>query len=273
MLRAPSSWLRSSNLRMAVVIALAALAALAMNASTPVAVPQAEQPAPKQTVFITGANRGLGLEFARQYHAAGWNVIGTARQPDEARELKGIGGDVKVIALDVTSDDSVAAMAKSLAGQPVDLLINNAGVGSGGAHRFENVKASDVERVMQVNAIGPMRVTQALLPNLRAGNGKVIVSITSGLGSIANNTRGGFYGYRESKAALNMFVRSIAAELAGEGFKCIVMSPGWVQTDMGGPEAQLTPQQSIGAMRKVIDALKPEDSGKFWNYDGEILPW
>src|SRR5262249_37452997 len=127
--------------------------------------------------------------------------------------------------------------------------------------------------VMEVNALGPARVTQALLPNLRAGAGKTIVCITSGLGSLEMNTSGGFYGYRESKAALNMFVRSIAAELAGEGFTCIAMSPGWGKPDMGGPNAELTPEDSIRGMRKVIDGLKPADTGQSWNHDGKILPW
>jgi NAD(P)-dependent dehydrogenase (short-subunit alcohol dehydrogenase family) len=111
------------------------------------------------------------------------------------------------------------------------------------------------------------------MPNLRTGTGKIIVSISSGLGSISQNTRGGNYGYRESKAALNMFMRTLAAELRDDGFICIAMSPGWVQTDMGGPNAQLTPQQSITGMRKVIDGLTPQSSGKFWDHDGQEVPW
>ncbi len=118
-----------------------------------------------------------------------------------------------------------------------------------------------------------MRVTQALLPNLRAGKGKTIVGITSGLGSIAWNVNGGYYGYRESKAALDMFTRTLAAELEPEGFVCIALMPGWVKTDMGGPNATMTPEQSIAAMRKVIDQLKPADSGKLFNFDGTNPPW
>ena len=223
-----------------------------------------------RTVVITGANRGLGLEFARQYQQAGWNVIGTAREPGEATDLNAL--KVRVEQLDVASADSVAALAAKLKGQSVDLLINNAGV-SGGARRLEELKMEDLEHIMNVNAYGPVRVTQALLPNLRTGAGKTVVSISSGLGSITQNTRGGNYAYRQSKASLNMFMRTLAAELKGEGFVCIPMSPGWVQTDMGGPNAQLTPEQSITGMRKVIDNLKPEDSGKFWNHDGSEVPW
>jgi NAD(P)-dependent dehydrogenase (short-subunit alcohol dehydrogenase family) len=229
--------------------------------------------ATKRTVLITGANRGIGLELARQYHGAGWNVIGTARDPGAAKDLRAIGDDVLVPALDVTSQDSVATLAKSLEHQPIDLLINNAGVGDGGGSSLAKLEVDTFEHVMQVNALGPVRVTQALLPNLRAGKGRTIVSITSILGSIAGDTDGGYYGYRESKAALNMFMRSLAAELRPEKFICIPIHPGWVKTDMGGANAQLTVEESVTGIRKVVDGLKLADSGKFWSYDGTNLPW
>ena len=254
-------------------LAAALTAALALPAVAADAAPAAAKEAGR-TVLVTGANRGLGLEFAKQYHAAGWKVIGTARKPAEAAALKAIGSGVRVLPLDVTSAQSVAALATALGKEPIDLLINNAGQGSGdNSDRLADTKIDEFERIMQVNAIGPVRVTQALLPNLRAGKGKTIVGISSGLGSIDWNRNGGFYGYRESKAALDMFMRSLAAELKGEGFICIAMIPGWVRTDMGGPEAPLTPEQSVGGMRKVIDGLKPEDSGKFWSHDGTNVPW
>jgi NAD(P)-dependent dehydrogenase (short-subunit alcohol dehydrogenase family) len=254
---------------------LAGLVALwAMAAPSALAVQDAKPSADgaKRTVLVTGANRGLGLEFAKQYHAAGWTVIATAREPNGADDLRAIGKDVRIEALDVADPASVAALAAALKDMPIDLLINNAGI-SGGGRKLEEINPDEYERVLQVNTIGPMRVTQSLLPNLKAGKGRMIVSISSGLGSIAQNTRGVNYGYRESKAALNMFMRTMAAELKDDGFICIAMSPGWVQTDMGGPNAQLTPEQSITGMRKVMDGLKPEDSGKFWNYTGEIVPW
>ena len=128
-------------------------------------------------------------------------------------------------------------------------------------------------RTLDVNVIGPMRVTQALLPNLRLGEDKKIINITSNLGSIADNTTGRFYGYRESKAALNMFTRSLAAELEDEGFICIVMNPGWVRTDMGGPNAPLQATESIHGMRAVIERLTPADTGTFWSYKGTQMPW
>lgn len=266
---------RSVSATIASLMLTAIIAALlAMrSADGVVSSPQDAAASAQRTVLITGANRGLGLEFARQYAKAGWNVIGTAREPDAAADLKALGANVKIEALDVADQQSVDAMATRLKEQPIDLLINNAGVSGGGGNSVAAIKPDEYERVMQVNALGPVRVTHALLPNLKAGKGRTIVSISSGLGSIENNKNGGYYAYRESKAALNMFMRSIAAELKGDGFICIPMSPGWVKTDMGGPNAALTPEQSITGMRKVIDSLKPEDSGKFWNHEGAVVPW
>lgn len=256
-------------------IAVAISAALAAPQPAGVAPATAQAAGEQRTVLITGANRGIGLEFARQYHGAGWRVIGTARQPDAAQDLKALGENVRIVPLDVTSADSVAALAAALKDQPIDLLINNAGVGVGltGGPALQELKIDEFERVMRVNSVGPLRVTQALLPNLRLGKGKTIVGISSGLGSIAWNQQGRFYGYRESKAAFDMFMRSVAAELKPEGFICVAMIPGWVKTEMGGPDAELTPEQSVTGMRKVIGGLKPEDSGKFWSHDGSKVPW
>ena len=255
--------------RFATTIALNALIILTML--LPTATEAAHHEKEGRTVLITGANRGLGLEFARQYAADGWKVIGTARKPAEAADLKAL--KVRVLQLDVADADSVTKLAAALEDQPVDLLINNAGIMDRDSSSIENIDFDSVERVLEVNTIGPMRVTQALLGNLRSGSSKQIVHITSGLGSIENNTRGGFLGYRESTAALNMFNRSLAAELGDEGFTCVVMSPGWVQTDMGGAGATLTPGESIAGMKKVIGGLTVEDNGTYQSWDGEILPW
>ncbi len=221
-------------------------------------------------VLITGANRGLGLELARQYGEAGWHVIGTARKPDTATDLKATGA--RVVQLDVTDADSVAQMAAELDGKPIDLLINNAGVlDRNGA--FPEVDINTVEWILDVNVLGPMRVTQALLPNLSAGDRKTIVGISSGLGSLSQNESGGLYGYRESKVALNMFTLSLANELRDDGFIVVAMNPGWVQTDMGGENAALTPEQSISGVRSVIDGLTPEDTGTFRVHNGGTNPW
>lgn len=222
------------------------------------------------TVLITGANRGLGLEFARQYSSAGWQVIGTARKPDAAEELRGV--EVRVVQLDVTDQESVEQLAHELGSQSIDLLINNAGI-LPMANTIEDIDFDDVNRTLAVNTVGPIRVTRALLPNLRRGELRKVINITSSLGSIAENTSGRFYGYRESKAALNMFTRSLAAELRPEGFTCIALHPGWVQTDMGGPNAPIQAPESVRGMRELIDGLTPADSGMYWTHDGEQLPW
>ena len=222
------------------------------------------------TVLITGANRGIGLELARQYSAAGWQVIGTARQPDAAAELREFAA--KVVQLDVTNASSVDRLAQELAGAPLDLLINNAGI-QPLMWTLAEIDFEAFERALAVNAVGPVRVTRALIPNLRSGELRKIVNITTNLSSITDNTGGGFYGYRESKAALNMFTRSLAAELGPDGFICIVLHPGWVKTDLGGDQAPLDVRESVLGIRKVIDGLSPADNGTFWTHAGERMAW
>lgn len=222
------------------------------------------------TVLITGANRGIGLELARQYAAAGWRVIGTARKPESAGELGATGADV--MQLDVTDQASVDRLSQHLTGQSIDMLINNAGI-QPLMWKLEEVDFDEFERALNVNAVGPVRVTRALVPNLRSGKIKKVINITTNLSSIAENTEGGFYGYRESKAALNMFNKSLAVELGPEGFICIVLNPGWVRTDLGGPEAPLSVQESVTGMRNVIENLSPADNGSFWTHDGKQMAW
>jgi NAD(P)-dependent dehydrogenase (short-subunit alcohol dehydrogenase family) len=222
------------------------------------------------TVLVTGANRGIGLELARQLRARGHQVIGTARNVQDATELKETGA--VVVQLDVADSNSVRAMAKELEGQKIDLLINNAGISGHNAGSFAETDFDQLGTIFDVNSLGPMRVTQALLPNLLAGNGKTVVQISSVMGSIANNS-GGYYGYRASKTALNMLNKSLALELADMGITCMVLHPGWVQTRMGGAEAAITPQVSVSGMMQVIADLSPEDSGRFLDYQGNELPW
>ncbi len=231
---------------------------------------EAKSPWAGQTVVITGANRGLGLELARQLSEAGAIVIGTARKPDAAEELRALG--VRVEQLDVADAESVAAFADRLGEAKVDILLNNAGV----FMQREKPSTVDLEtmaRVLAVNTIGPLRVSQALLPALRRGDGKMIMNMSSGLGSITNNTNGAFADYRASKAALNMISRSQAAELKDEGFIVIVMSPGWVRTDMGGENAELSPAESVTGILRTLAGLELVNSGGYFNHDGSELPW
>lgn len=222
------------------------------------------------TVLITGANRGLGLEFARQFMSRGYHVIGTARKPEQAQALRKLGAQVEQ--LDVADDASARALAGKLKGQPIDILINNAGIIGSSSNSITGLDFNKMVYTYQVDALGPMRVTQALYKNLKQGKEHKIINITSVMGSVSMNF-GGAYDYRASKAALNMLTNTLAKELGKDGFICVVFHPGWVQTDMGGSSAPVTPEQSIGGMIKVIDALTRESNGKFYDYTGKELPW
>lgn len=222
------------------------------------------------TVLITGANRGIGLEMARQLSARGVTVIGTARKPAEAAELKALGARVEQ--LDVIDERSVAALAQRLEGVAIDVLINNAGVGGARAADLEGVDFNDMAFTFNVNSIGPMRVTQALLANLKAGETRQVVNVSSMLGSIAMNT-GGLYAYRASKTALNSLNRTLAMELGPQGFTCVVVHPGWVKTRMGGAAAPVEVQDSVAGLLAVIDGLGPDSNGSFIDFQGEELPW
>src|SRR5688572_5631625 len=202
------------------------------------------------TWLVTGANRGIGLEMIRQLAARGDTAIATARRPDDAGALRDLG--VKVLPLDVADAASVRSMREQLGDTPIDVLVNNAGVGGPG-RVLADLDLEAVRRTIDVNTLGPMRVTQALLPNLRAGQGKRIAHVTSLMGSIADNGSGGAYGYRASKAALNMFNKNLSLELGPAGFVCVVLNPGWVQTDMGGQHAPTPVADSVRGLLRVID--------------------
>ena len=222
---------------------------------------------------VTGANRGIGLEFVKQLTARGEQVDATVRDPDEASELQAIAGPgvrLRIHRLDVAEDASVEAFAAELPGGPVDVLINNAGVS--GVKGGEPIDPPDILRVLNVNAVGTLRVTRALLPRLREGKGKKIVNLTSKLGSIAEAT-GGRYAYRLSKAALNMATKLLAEDLRGEGFRTVAVHPGWVQTRMGGSAAPVPPEQSVRGMLRIIDGLTAEQSGRTFDFQGRDLPW
>ncbi|MFK7975037.1 MAG: SDR family oxidoreductase [Halioglobus sp.] len=222
------------------------------------------------TALITGANRGIGLEFVKQLQAQGYNVIGTARKPQKAADLKKTGA--KVLQLDVTDSASVSSLADALKGQPIDLLINNAGVSGHDAPTFKDTDFDKIAFTFDVNSLGPMRVTQALLDNVLMSKQKRVVHISSIMGSIEKNW-GGSYGYRASKTALNMFNSSLAIEIGKQGVTSVVLHPGWVKTDMGGASAQVETVDSVAGMVKVISGLTLADSGRFVDFQGVELPW
>ena len=229
------------------------------------------------TILITGANRGLGLEFTRQYLSEGYAVIAAARNTGAAHRLRQLERDSKgslsLVEADVADNASVRRAASNIKTPAIDILINCAGVMGGDGQTIGSIDYHEWMRVLDVNVLGPMRMCEAFLDRVAQSDRRLIVTITSGMGSLADNTSGGYIAYRTSKAAVNMAMRTAAIDLKSRGISCVVINPGWVKTDMGGPNAKLTPEQSVTAMRRVIAELGPNESGRFYNYDGREYPW
>lgn len=225
------------------------------------------------TVLITGANRGLGLEFAKQYAADGWTVIGTCRNPIGVGELAEIKGDVSVYGLDVMNTPSVTRFVQDLKDQPIDVLINNAGIYGPKPVKAEDVTIEDWTPVMQTNAMAPLFMSRALLPNVQVSERKMIINISSIMASIEQGSGPSEYIYRSSKTALNMVMACYAEEISETGVGVVLFHPGWVQTEMGGSNATMTPTESITHLRASIEKLTFADTGTFKNYDGTPLPW
>tara|TARA_B100001013_G_scaffold88017_1_gene48694 strand:+ start:145 stop:837 length:693 start_codon:yes stop_codon:yes gene_type:complete len=228
------------------------------------------------TVLITGTNRGIGLEFVKQFLAREDTVLATCRDMGSATELRQLKNDTRklhIFELDVSSQKSMEDLTLQLAGHAIDIFINNAGVYGPRDSTFGKVSANEWAKVLQVNAKAPMILTQLLIDNLRDGSDKKLLYITSKMGSIDDNKGGGSYVYRSSKAALNAVVKSISVDLRDSGFSVAVLHPGWVQTDMGGLNALIDVTTSVSKMIDVIDNLNFHNSGSFFNYDGGIIPW
>lgn len=230
-----------------------------------------------ETVLVTGANRGIGLEFTRQYLAEGCSVIAACRNPDDAEELKALGenpgGDLVVERLDVTEDAQVQSAVETVQQRfgELDLLVNNAGV-YGDDSDFESLAPDDLREPFDVNCVGSFRVTRAFLDLLKRSGGNVAF-LTSLMGSVEDNRSGGSYPYRISKAALNMLGKTLAEDYRDEGIYVAILHPGWVQTRMGGSNAKITVEESVSGLRDVIANLDAERSGEFYAYDGEERPW
>jgi NAD(P)-dependent dehydrogenase (short-subunit alcohol dehydrogenase family) len=227
-------------------------------------------------ILITGANRGLGFEFASQYAADGWRVFAACRNPAAATELQCLAQNSKmlsIVALDVTDGESVRTAATQQKDLAIDVLINSAGITGASGQTTGNVDYDSWANVFDVNTMGPLRVIESFIDHIARSESRLVVTITSGMGSLADNTTGGFIPYRSSKAAVNMVMRSAAVDLAPRRITCVLVNPGWVRTDMGGPKAPLLPQESVTAMRRLINTLGPNHSGKFYNYDGREYPW
>jgi len=227
------------------------------------------------TVLITGANRGVGLEFARQYAAEGWRVHACCRHPEEASELTAaLAGHNGVIhRLDVTHEHSIHTLVEALEDEALDVLINNAGVIGGEHQDFGDIDYAMWRTTIRTNVLAPYRVAEALLDRLDAGGQRVIANVSSLMGSITDNSSGGDHIYRTSKTALNMVTDCLAMDLRSRGLHVVSFHPGWVRTDMGGAGAPVTPEQSAAGMRRQIAEVGAEQSGRFYNFDGPELAW
>jgi len=229
------------------------------------------------SVLITGAGRGIGLAFSRQYAAAGWRVFATCRAPERAAELRAVAeanpDQVSLHPLDVGDRGAIAALAEELAHEPIDLLLNNAGVYGPRPQDLGDADDAAWAQVLDTNVMGPLRMAQAFVPHLERSARKLIVTLSSRMGSMAANQSGGAYIYRSSKAAVNAVVTSLAVDLGPRGFVCVCFHPGWVSTDMGGSGAPVRPDDSAAGMRRVIDRLGPGDNGRFLDYDGSAIAW
>jgi len=230
------------------------------------------------TTLITGASRGIGIEFARQYAADGWRILACCRHPEKAEALNELAaqypGLIQIHQLDVADFAQIDRLEKTLAGETIDVLINNAGIYPECDSRgFGNTDYEEWARAFRVNTMAPLKMAEAFVIQVARSERKIVASITSMMGSIDDNTSGGSYLYRSSKAALNMVTKSLSLDLRHDGITAVVFHPGWVQTEMGGPNALITTEQSVSGMRKVIGSLTQSSSGKFFNYDGKEIAW
>ena len=228
------------------------------------------------SILITGTNRGIGLEFVKHYLKNNEKVIATCRNRNSAKdllELENTTSNLSLVELDVSNPNSINEFTSKIADQPIDTFINNAGVFGPRNIEFGNFNAKEWLDVFNINTIAPLLITQKILKNLRLGKNKKLAFISSKVGSIEDNTGGGMYIYRTSKTALNQVIKSLSIDLKEENFIVVALHPGWVQTDMGGPNALIDTKTSVKGMTEVIDSLTPKNSGKFYNYDGSPIPW
>ena len=229
----------------------------------------------RYTVLITGANRGLGLEFTKQYAADGWQVIACCREPKSAAALNTLKNtypkNIVVYALDVANFGQIDKLAELLTGKKIDILLNNAGIYPESASLDMNYE--DWMQAFKVNTMGPYKIVETFIKNVAASELKKIVLISSKMGSLSDNHIGGSNIYRTSKAAANMMMKSLSLDLKEQGIACGILHPGWVQTDMGGPNGLINTQQSISGLRQVIAELNLNNCGRFIAYDGKEIAW
>lgn len=230
-----------------------------------------------QTVLISGANRGIGLELTKSFSTSKhWQVVACCRDLQSAKALLDVAdqsdGRVEVHQLDVTNDESIVELARTLNQRCIDVLLNNAGIMGGDRQSATDMDYQAWRQTFEVNTMAPLRMVQAFLPNLRLSNAPRVLTVSSQMGALSRK-RGGNYAYRSSKAAVNKVMQGLAIDLAEDGIIVSMVHPGWVKTDMGGPQADITPQESAKGIFNVAQSLTQADSGRFLQWNGEEHPW
>ena len=228
------------------------------------------------TLLITGANRGIGLELCTQYLDERWEVHACCRNPENAKELNTLAKKNQALTiheLEVTHEKQMDALKNALKNKPVDILINNAGVHALGASQFGKTDDKAWEEAVAVNLIAPMKMMEHFVENVAISDKKIIASMSSKMGSMDDNGSGGAYAYRATKAALNAVMVSAAHDLRHLDITALILHPGWVRTDMGGPHGEISVEQSAQMLRKILSECDISDSGKFFDIDGTVIPW
>ena len=229
------------------------------------------------TLLITGANRGIGLELCKQFLNADWKVHATCRDPKNATRLSVLVDKhpelLTVHALDVSKFEQITALKTQLGNTSIDILFNNAGVYGGESAEFGNTNTEVWLDTFNINVISPMKMVEAFADNVAASEKKIIANMSSKMGSIADNGSGGSYAYRSSKTALNSTMMSAAHDLKDRNISVLMLHPGWVRTNMGGPNGELSTAESATSLIKTLSKTTIKDSGKFLDIDGSIIPW
>ena len=228
------------------------------------------------TLLVTGANRGIGLQLTEQFAADGWNVLACCRNPDGAEELQALSEtypQVELLALDVTDYAQMATLSTQLQERPIDILLSNAGIYGPRGVGFGDVDPAAWREVLEVNTIAPLMLVQAFVEQVAASQQKLVAIISSKVGSIADNSSGGSYLYRSSKTAVNQVVKCLSIDLADRGITSVSLHPGWVQTEMGGPNAEISTVDSVAGLKSILQAAGPAQNGWFIEYNGNPIPW
>lgn len=228
------------------------------------------------TILITGANRGIGLELSAQFAADGWKVIACCRDPAAANDLLALAEQnsaIELHALDVTDYDQMTALSAQLSDRTIDIMLSNAGIYGPRGAGFGAVDAAAWREVLEVNSIAPLMLAQAFVEQVAASRQRLMAVVSSKMGSIGDNGSGGNYIYRSSKTAVNMVVKCMSLDLAGRGINTISLHPGWVQTDMGGANAEISTVDCVSGLKAILQTAGPAQNGQFIEYDGAAIPW